>query len=296
MANIPTELLRTLIAVVDFRSYTKASQFLGLTQPAVSAQLKRLQEILQADVFDKTEPGVRLTPNGEVIVQHARRLLAIHDRLVDVTSPFPNVQTLRIGVPSEFVPMVLASACVDLRAQSPGLRLHISSDESDHLLRDLADGAVDVALAHTSETPGRNVRAYWPEDVVWARSGATKVDPAAAVPLVSFSDNCVYTRLAISALSQAGREHELRVTSPNVLSLASAVQNGFGVMPVARRAVPPELSIWHDAPLPQLPGMICGVYIRDDRARDRLGPVADFIAKSLRPGSPEPAAAPFSMS
>ena len=46
MLNIPTDLLRTLLAVVDMRSFTKAAQMIGVTQPAVSAQIKRLQYLL----------------------------------------------------------------------------------------------------------------------------------------------------------------------------------------------------------------------------------------------------------
>ena len=61
MTNIPTDLLRTLIAVVDLRSFTSAAQSLGVTQPAVSAQIKRLQSLLGADLLDKSAPGVTLT-------------------------------------------------------------------------------------------------------------------------------------------------------------------------------------------------------------------------------------------
>jgi len=46
MTNVPTDLLRTLIAVVDLRSFTRAAQLHGVTQPAVSAQIKRLQTLL----------------------------------------------------------------------------------------------------------------------------------------------------------------------------------------------------------------------------------------------------------
>jgi DNA-binding transcriptional LysR family regulator len=55
--NIPTELLRTLIAVVDLRSFTKAAQSLGVTQPAVSAQIKRLQILLPSSCSTRARPA-----------------------------------------------------------------------------------------------------------------------------------------------------------------------------------------------------------------------------------------------
>ena len=66
MTNIPTELLRALIAVVDHGSFTKASVALGLTQPAVSTQIKRLQFLLGCEVFDRRTQGIKLTPQGEL--------------------------------------------------------------------------------------------------------------------------------------------------------------------------------------------------------------------------------------
>ena len=57
MLNIPTDLLRTLTTVVDLSSFTKAAKALGVTQPAVSAQIKRLQSLLGYDLLDKRAPG-----------------------------------------------------------------------------------------------------------------------------------------------------------------------------------------------------------------------------------------------
>ena len=64
MINIPTDLLRTFVAVVDLRSFTKAAASLGVTQPAVSAQIKRLQFLIGDDIFDRSTHGVSLTPAG----------------------------------------------------------------------------------------------------------------------------------------------------------------------------------------------------------------------------------------
>src|SRR5262245_26341422 len=95
MTNIPTELLRTLVAVVDLRSFTKAAQSLGITQPAVSAQIKRLQGMLGAELLDKSAPGISLTSAGDLVVNYARRLLSINDQILDLAAPRPSARTLR---------------------------------------------------------------------------------------------------------------------------------------------------------------------------------------------------------
>ena len=122
MINIPTELLRTLVAVVDLRSFTKAAHSLGVTQPAVSAQIKRLQMLLDCELFDKSAPGVSLTPSGDIVVNYARRMLSINDQIVDLSAPRLGTRALRIGMPGDFLtpylPRLLAQFQRDL-SRSP---------------------------------------------------------------------------------------------------------------------------------------------------------------------------------
>src|SRR5256885_17254778 len=115
MTNIPTELLRTLIAVVDLRSFTKAAQALGVTQPAVSAQIKRLQILLGGELFDKSAPGVTLTEKGELVVNYARRLLSINDQILHLAAPRTLVEPLRIGLPGDFGGALLPIALAEFR-------------------------------------------------------------------------------------------------------------------------------------------------------------------------------------
>lgn len=115
MINIPTELLRTLIAVVDLRSFTNAAQSLGVTQPAVSAQIKRLQFLIGTDLLDKSAPGVSLTSAGEIVVNHARRLLSINDQILDLANPRPAHQTLRIGMGGDFAIAPVSAATARFR-------------------------------------------------------------------------------------------------------------------------------------------------------------------------------------
>src|SRR5262249_56809706 len=104
MTNIATELLRTFVAVVDMRSFTRAAQALGITQPAVSAQVKRLQQLLGGELMDKSAPGVMLTPAGETVLVHARRLLAINDQILDLAASSAGLRaTIPARPPGGFV-------------------------------------------------------------------------------------------------------------------------------------------------------------------------------------------------
>ena len=120
MINVPMDLLRTFIAVTDLRSFTRAAQALGVTQPAVSAQIKRLQMLLGAELFDKSAPGVTLTAKGEVIVNYARRVLALNDQMLDVTSHGGPVARLRIGLAVDYFEGPILRALAQFRASASG--------------------------------------------------------------------------------------------------------------------------------------------------------------------------------
>ena len=83
-ANLDTDLLRAFVAVADARSFTRAGAGLLRTQAAVSQQVKRLEEVVGARVFDRDTRGVRLTPDGERLLAYARRLLSLNDEALAV--------------------------------------------------------------------------------------------------------------------------------------------------------------------------------------------------------------------
>jgi DNA-binding transcriptional LysR family regulator len=73
--NIPIEVIRTLVAISDLGSYSRAGAKLGLTQPAISAQVKRAQAMVGGALFERTGPGaIGLTPLGGLVLRHARTM------------------------------------------------------------------------------------------------------------------------------------------------------------------------------------------------------------------------------
>src|SRR5215467_16085448 len=92
--NIPTELLRTFVAIYELGSFTKAAQLFDLTQPAVSAHMRKLEVLLGGDLIEKKSSGIALTARGEQVLKSAHRLLAINDELVAACG----TQQLRQGI------------------------------------------------------------------------------------------------------------------------------------------------------------------------------------------------------
>jgi DNA-binding transcriptional LysR family regulator len=285
MLNIPTELLRTLVTIVDQRSFTKTAQSLGVTQPAVSAQIKRLQFLLGYEVLDKSAPGVSLTQRGEMVVVHARRLLSINDQIVQLDGNKPKAQTIRVAIPGDFAGVRIPATLAQFRKRWPEIRFKASATSFENMLRGLRQGDLDLCVAVTNSKPAIEAQHLWIDQAVWVRSDATQLDPDGVVPLVSFGEDCSCRYTAVNALHRIGRECDFVFTSRSIASLEAAVLAGLGVMVLPRSRVPQTaLSIWEDAPLPELPQLYCGIYLReggDNRAA--LEDLADEVAKVLRP-------------
>src|SRR5215469_16399931 len=142
--NVPIELLRAIVAIVDLGSFTKAAQALKLTQPAISAQMKRLQQLVGAEVFSKSGSTLVLTDRGALIVKYARRILAMNDQILSLGGG-PD-QCLRIGLPFAFAPTILSDVLRIEAAADDDTEIQVFCDSSDELRRRLAAGYLDIAF------------------------------------------------------------------------------------------------------------------------------------------------------
>src|ERR1700761_5405538 len=103
MRGITIDILRAFVAVVEARGFTRAAEELGRTQPTISLQVKRLEELVEAPLFKK---GGRfeLSPVGEICFDYGKRLLRLHDDMLDELGRNNPNDAIRIGMSSEFVP------------------------------------------------------------------------------------------------------------------------------------------------------------------------------------------------
>jgi DNA-binding transcriptional LysR family regulator len=165
--------LRTIVAVEQHRSLTKAGEQLYLTQSAISQQIRRLEQELGVEVFRRTSRSVELTHEGEVILAYAKRVLAevdgLHVELEEISGLVKG--QLRIGGVYPTGPYDLFSMLADFRAKHPGVAIHMVEDTQEDLLTALRADELDCAFtALDPDTLGDEFAAtlLWEDELIVA--------------------------------------------------------------------------------------------------------------------------------
>ncbi|MBT2336107.1 LysR family transcriptional regulator [Variovorax paradoxus] len=138
--------LRTFIAVCRHGTFAAAGDRIGLTQSAVSSQIKRLEEALGFALFDRTGRSATLNAAGETTLARAEEICALYAKLGELPDDAANGGLLRIGAIASTQSTLVARALARLRNQLPLLRVHVSPGVSMRLMDDLDAGKIDAAV------------------------------------------------------------------------------------------------------------------------------------------------------
>lgn len=142
-----TELLKTFLEVRKTRHFGRAAQNLYITQAAVSARIKQLEESLGATLFIRRRNNIQLSSEGERLVPHAQMmLLALARAKQDLALEDSGTSRVRIGVRTGLWGVALQERLHALRDQIPDLLVHVDSLEPDSLTRMLLDRTLDLAI------------------------------------------------------------------------------------------------------------------------------------------------------
>ncbi|GAA2210233.1 LysR family transcriptional regulator [Nonomuraea monospora] len=233
MSSLSLDLLRTFLAVHRTGSITAAAQTLGLSQPAVTAQVKTLEAALDRPLFDRLPRGVAPTPAADEL---ARRVAPGLDSLDEVVaSELPSDEAVHLGGPAEFLSEVVMPMLAPLVRD--GLRLRVSLGLSDDLLNDLAAGRLDLVLS-TIRPRLRGVRADPVYDEEFLLVGAPGAGPSAKrlpaagpppQPLVAYAEDLPIVRRYWRTVYGRRPSMTAQVVMPDLRGVLSAVRAGMGV-------------------------------------------------------------------
>ena len=232
--------LECLVAVADHHSFRKAAATLGISQPALSAQVQAAEELLGVQVFERDRRSVLVTPAGEEVVARARIALEAVDGVSDAARRRgePLVGPLRVGVIPTVAPYWLPALLPTVRKRFPRLELILREDQTARLLGQLVAGVIDVALV-AIPVPGDVTTAVIaresfllaaPRDaeIVHKRGKLSEKELEDEIVLLLEDGHCLRDQaLAVCERSGAIESMEARATS--LPTLVQMVAGGMGV-------------------------------------------------------------------
>ncbi|MBN8935248.1 MAG: LysR family transcriptional regulator [Rhizobiales bacterium] len=278
---VSIELLRAVVAIVDSGSFTKAGALLGLTQSAISAQVKRLQQRVGGDVFAKSGGGLTLTERGRTIDRYARRILDMNAQLVLLSGAHSASRLIRLGLPVSFARFMLPDALKACAALG-NVQVQLQCAMSNVLLKQLDNGYLDVALL-VSAPSSAEMTVTWEEPLVWVRSPDLNVSPGAPIPYVSWPDSNT-DRIALGALERAGLSYVVSFAGADYNARLAAAQAALGYMLLPARAVFGAVQPAREYFLPPIPPTRGGLCLRpgfDAVAAEPLLYALESIARPL---------------
>jgi DNA-binding transcriptional LysR family regulator len=229
IVNLPTELLRTFVTVIEVRNYTRAADLLSRTQPAISLQLQRLEQLTGQKLILRDGRDMTLTEQGEALATLARQILRLNDLAVSQFDPPAQGDKLRIGLPLDYAVNLLQASLTEFVKEHPSAQIEIRCDLSQNLIDAMQNDEIDLAIALFHGSDQQYLFRQWREVPSWVGAEDFDLSRFQEIPLVVHPHGCVYRERMTEALNFVNRPWRIAYSSPGIGGLQNAVRDGLGL-------------------------------------------------------------------
>lgn len=287
LISLDIRVLRSLLAVIEAGSITEAARRLGRTQPAITLQLQRLEDVIGKALFTHEGRRMALTPNGETVVTYARSILRLHDELL-ARMLSPDIQgDVVLGTPDLYAAFVLPEILAIFRKAFPHIKVELRCALSTPLVEMVQNRKVDIALVTRMNdfTGGQVVRR---EQLIWMTGQNSEAHLEDPVPLALLPPGNIYRDHAIECLERAGRRWRIACESESVGGLQAAAFSGMALTVLGRSALTPGMKeLMPDQGFPALPKVDLLLYKSQGPTSHAAHALHDYLAHYLGLDQPD---------
>jgi LysR family transcriptional regulator, hydrogen peroxide-inducible genes activator len=240
--------LRYLVAVADARHFGRAAEKCFVSQPTLSAQLKKLEDYLGVQLIERQPKNVTLTEAGEQIVARARRMLEASEEVVTLARAHrdPLAGRLRLGLLPTIGPYLLPRVSQPIRKALPRLELRLYEYQTAQMLEKLEVGDLDVGiLALPVDVEGLETRELFteaftvavPDQHRLAKRDSVRVDDLDGETLLLLEDGHCLRDQALEVCSRVGTRETQDFRATSLETLRQMVATGAGITLLPELAV-----------------------------------------------------------
>jgi DNA-binding transcriptional LysR family regulator len=242
--------LKVFCTVAETKSFSKASEIIHLTQPAVSLQIQALEEVFETKLFDRTSSTVVLTPAGEILYKYAKEILSLfaaaEKDIGEITGLVKG--SISIGASTTIGNYVLPSVISDFKRKSPKIKIHLLVGNTKRIVEFLNAGNIDLGIVEgevtkykikTEKLIADELTLIVPTNHPWAKKKEVSILDILKEPFI-FREEGSGTRQVIEKyLSKRGiSPQKMKITTilGSTEAIKEAVENGTGLSIVSKWA------------------------------------------------------------
>jgi len=240
---LESDVLRTFVGIAESGSFTRTAAQVYRTTAAVSMQIKRLEETLGRNLFVREARRVRLTPEGEMLLGYARRLLKLNEEAVAHFLAPALAGRVCFGSPTDLGNRVLPGVLSMFARSHPAVQVDVAVGRSADLIEKLDAGELDLILINAGNDGQDDSRGeiIYSEALVWAgREGGLAVQRS-PLPLALATPGCAWRRTALDALDRLDRPYRIAYSCEQCAGQEAAMIADLAVAPFPRSLVRPPL-------------------------------------------------------
>lgn len=276
--NIPTDLLRTFLELVETKSFSLAAERIGRSQSTVSLQIQRLQEFVGSPLTTSSGKDLALTQTGVLLIGYAKKMLDLNDECIGFLEGKALGGVIRIGIPSDFAITLLPIALGRFSLDFPDVSLDVTCRLSSDLIQMIDSGDLDIVVALDDLKKSRYLQYFWSDPVSWVGRVSQQLHKLRPIPIVLFRRQCVYRSNILRTLAIHEIPYRIAFSSESMAANQSAIEAGLGLTALSRHSIPPAMQPLPPVPeLPDLPNVDVCLFWNSRGATKATRELAEFL-------------------
>jgi len=247
--------LKVFCTVAETKGFSKASEIIHLTQPAVSLQIQALEEMFETKLFDRSSNTVSLTPSGEILYKYAKEILNLYAAAERAIGGITGLVkgSITVGASTTIGNYLLPAVIADFRKSHPKIKIHLLVGNSKRVVELLKGGVIDLGLVEGEVTKFKiNMEKLISDELTlivsqkhpWAKLNEVSVLDLLKVPFVFREDGSGTRQIIENYFAKSGitvQNMNISAVLGSTEAIKEAVENGIGASIVSRWTVRKEL-------------------------------------------------------
>lgn len=240
--------IMTLLTVVEEKNFTRAAEKLNLTQPAVSHQINQLEEELNTQIFIRKKGDIIPTQTGEIIINYARRINAMYNKLKDEINTTTKHINIRLGITHTAESNQITETIGLYVKDNPEVRVTIITDTTDALYKMVENYELDLAIVDTKYThENLNFISLDSDYLVCVLNNNNKLATKEVISLDDLRGENLILRLpssttrklfsaSLESINESLDNFNIGIEVDNIATIKDLIRKDFGVSVLAKSA------------------------------------------------------------